>query len=75
MADGSIPASAGEPLVGGYSLHRGRVYPRKRGGTCVPPGPGQTPLGLSPQARGNPRWSIHPWERCGSIPASAGEPN
>ena len=50
----SIPASAGEPPVGGSSGSWGAVYPRECGGThtlVLTPG---SVAGLSPRVRGNP---------------------
>ena len=51
---GSIPASAGEPLV--YTLFngQGRVYPRECGGTANAVQTLEDNGGLSPRVRGNP---------------------
>ena len=72
---GSIPASAGQPLVGvHHGLHL-RVYPRECGATRLGAAAAVASGGLSPRVRGNParrgwnnkfRWSI---------PASAGQPS
>ena len=71
---GSIPASAGEPIVATRLATRQPVYPRECGGTQQLGDGVDVHLGLSPRVRGNrlpPRPGIL-WRR--SIPASAGEP-
>ena len=71
---GSIPARAGEPRGDGRLLHRGKVYPRSRGGTHWVVPALRHRKGLSPLARGNRellRWTLR---MGGSIPARAGEP-
>ena len=53
LAEGSIPAGAGEPVLRVRAGRRVQVYPRGCGGTGAPtsrPWPGQ---GLSPRVRGN----------------------
>ena len=71
---GSIPACAGEPLLGAQPHCEQRVYPRVCGGT-VPPGPlSGTKRGLSPRVRGNLGRGSAQAHRPGSIPACAGEP-
>ena len=71
---GSIPAHAGEPPAGRSWRPGSWVYPRARGGTgkrTAAPGFSQ---GLSPRTRGNPPAARTASDRCGSIPAHAGEP-
>ena len=71
---GSIPACAGEPLVG-FQLPTGRpVYPRVCGGTTIYPGRRTFALGLSPRVRGNLPGSLASGGGPRSIPACAGEP-
>ena len=71
---GSIPAHAGEPLVGRWWEAVGMVYPRPRGGTDLKVQVGVGGHGLSPPTRGNLR-CLRPQEVAwGSIPAHAGEP-
>ena len=75
LAQGSIPACAGEPLYLALDQIDGQVYPRVCGGTlCRPRRPPWVP-GLSPRVRGNR--SAGQWRDrgCGSIPACAGEPS
>jgi len=55
VPSGSIPACAGEPLIGGVLSHAIGVYPRLRGGTRRLSFQCAYHLGLSPLARGNPR--------------------
>ena len=74
LAEGSIPAPAGEP---GQPAIRGRccrVYPRACGGTLRPAIFVRTMYGLSPRLRGNQgkAYVKRFWAR--SIPAPAGEP-
>ena len=71
---GSIPASAGEPILLGQPSRWGKVYPRECGGT-YPPGCVAVFLrGLSPRVRGNLGMRYLDLISKGSIPASAGEP-
>ncbi len=74
VAEGPIPARAGEPLARNAHETCGRAYPRSRGGTA-PATAGQVGhQGLSPLARGNQSCKgicPFPW---GPIPARAGEP-
>ena len=70
----SIPACAGEPYLGPFRVHPGRVYPRVCGGTAPSPDPGEGGPGLSPRVRGNPAAAPGGTGRAGSIPACAGEP-
>ena len=74
VADGSIPACAGEPTPPSWRVWGGRVYPRVCGGTAPCRLKVGVLAGLSPRVRGNRRpgqAGVHP---CGSIPACAGEP-
>ena len=70
----SIPASAGEPPPPAQRRRGCRVYPRVCGGTARTPLRQSAPTGLSPRLRGNLENSMLPGMMCGSIPASAGEP-
>ena len=70
----SIPACAGEPIATTPSSSRIRVYPRVCGGTDKPGFPVLAATGLSPRVRGNRGHSPLGDDRCGSIPACAGEP-
>ena len=74
VADGSIPARAGQPLVDSQNPHRPQVYPRTRGATSVMALKWALRSGLSPHARGNREHydRVPPRER--SIPARAGQP-
>ena len=74
VAVGSIPASAGEPSWRRGFSRRPWVYPRECGGTFDSPSSATTQWGLSPRVRGNLRLAGVGSQRCGSIPASAGEP-
>ena len=51
---GSIPACAGEPVLGTWTVLPSWVYPRMRGGTLDGAGLLMCVEGLSPHARGNP---------------------
>ena len=70
----SIPASAGQPHdqqpVRGDTM----VYPRECGATSCSAGHNRHLIGLSPRVRGNPYECYYRRPRCGSIPASAGQP-
>ena len=69
---GSIPASAGEPIITRDVAIPYAVYPRECGGTgSAMPSP-VTGRGLSPRVRGNLRIDISEDTAAGSIPASAG---
>ena len=50
---GSIPACAGEPVLGNEGIQAGRVYPRVCGGTPRRPTSAKPGWGLSPRVRGN----------------------
>ena len=71
---GSIPACAGEPRLANSVATLPKVYPRVRGGTPDLMRPALALNGLSPRARGNPRFYGSQARRRGSIPACAGEP-
>ena len=74
VPNGSIPASAGEPLGGGADGGDGAVYPRECGGTSRSTHCQKSQTGLSPRVRGN-LWNFHyTTNKIRSIPASAGEP-
>ena len=74
VAEGSIPACAGEPRPADSAAPRSPVYPRVCGGTVL----GLLLLmgctGLSPRVRGNRSGGWTRRTRRGSIPACAGEP-
>ena len=72
---GSIPASAGEPLVSLFACRLSRVYPRECGGTVALWREEEVPHGLSPRVRGNPDPGPCEIRILRSIPASAGEPS
>ena len=74
VAEGSIPACAGEPLLEARAAPPSRVYPRVCGGTARRIRAGLAPGGLSPRVRGNLKRALIPWRMAGSIPACAGEP-
>ena len=71
---GSIPAGAGEPIIGSWSGNSLWVYPRGCGGTLACDMNRATPVGLSPRVRGNPTVMSDHRINGGSIPAGAGEP-
>ena len=74
VADGSIPAWAGEPRRSARSSGGGWVYPRVGGGTARLSHLLTRATGLSPRGRGNRDcWYSVSWTRW-SIPAWAGEP-
>ena len=70
----SIPACAGEPLVGLLVSVEWPVYPRVCGGTRVEQCGADDALGLSPRVRGNRRRAMNRAAAHRSIPACAGEP-
>ena len=74
QADGSIPASAGEPNPPSVASRSPRVYPRECGGTTQQLMLCLRHYGLSPRVRGNLQRRDEPRLYRGSIPASAGEP-
>ena len=70
----SIPACAGEPVIGVALIHLAEVYPRVCGGAALTTDPSGYAAGLSPRVRGS-RDHVHDGggpDR--SIPACAGEP-
>ena len=71
----SIPACAGEPLVGGCCLAWGWVYPRVCGGTDHFIDGIDVIVGLSPRVRGNRCLGRFCAPLGRSIPACAGEPS
>ena len=73
-ASGSIPASAGEPVLRFASGEQATVYPRECGGTIPQLPSSPPPRGLSPRVRGNRCTAAPRPAAAGSIPASAGEP-
>ena len=74
LAHGSIPACAGEPILGKTTSRFHRVYPRVCGGTLIAaPREHQQP-GLSPRVRGNLGKLDQAFCTFRSIPACAGEP-
>ena len=74
VPDRSIPACAGEPPGGSYTLGTGGVYPRVCGGTQRRWVSDIASGGLSPRVRGNRLFSRRLASAGGSIPACAGEP-
>ena len=69
----SIPACAGEALLGGMAHDAQRVYPRVCGGSPLPGARNSRRAGLSPRVRGKPGSSTRKCRRRRSIPACAGE--
>ena len=74
IAEGSIPACAGEPSKPVIVADQEWVYPRVCGGTCLPRCCLRELMGLSPRVRGNHSRSLAVFNSLGSIPACAGEP-
>ena len=72
--DRSIPASAGQPPPAAISAIVLEVYPRECGAASSASGSGGPVSGLSPRVRGSHGLSRRFQHRCGSIPASAGQP-
>ncbi len=75
LVPGSIPAGAGEPGGGPRTSEMSKVYPRGCGGTSDDVARFRAARGLSPRVRGNPYARDCSGQRCGSIPAGAGEPS
>ena len=73
-AQGSIPASAGNPTSHDPSRRSTWVHPRERGESRIRIRIRIRKLGPSPRARGIPRRLVCPHGLPGSIPASAGNP-
>ena len=71
---GSIPACAGEPVLGIAPIFIKRVYPRVCGGTVTKSRYTGSVRGLSPRVRGNPMQLLSHAHIDWSIPACAGEP-
>ena len=71
---GSIPASAGQPLVGVQNACQSLVYPRECGAAVEPRPFRPKDTGLSPRVRGSHHGDKPGRMRQGSIPASAGQP-
>ena len=74
LAEGSIPACAGEPGRQGMHPCRLSVYPRVCGGTYLAHAHLKAADGLSPRVRGNQIVVVGGVVSPGSIPACAGEP-
>ena len=74
LAEGSIPACAGEPPSPSSAGDRSGVYPRVCGGTWSSVMPAAASRGLSPRVRGNQAKGLPAGRGIGSIPACAGEP-
>ncbi len=74
LTSGSIPASAGEPVLDHPDDVGVAVYPRECGGTANFHPMRRAVFGLSPRVRGNPYRPHTLGRNFGSIPASAGEP-
>ena len=72
--NGSIPAGAGEPVIGMLSPSGKRVYPRGCGGASDVTAVAEIQAGLSPRVRGSRRDFVPDHAEHGSIPAGAGEP-
>ena len=70
----SIPACAGEPAAGNWSVTTPQVYPRVCGGTPSRLNGNRPETGLSPRVRGNHFCAALVFLVIGSIPACAGEP-
>ncbi len=71
----SIPACAGEPIIGLALVGRLKVYPRVCGGTTLSEAALRLLAGLSPRVRGNQIDAYLQAVGRGSIPACAGEPS
>ena len=74
-APGSIPASAGKPLICKVAAEFHRVYPRECGETEAEKDAVGLTEGLSPRVRGNRGEVGENEQKAGSIPASAGKPS
>ena len=70
---GSIPAWAGETIMGKREICQAKVYPRVGGGNAYIPLLCAASLGLSPRGRGKPFALPRLSSPSGSIPAWAGE--
>ena len=74
IAEGPIPACAGQPQVRTQRGQRNRAYPRVCGATVNEGFRLLGLLGLSPRVRGNPRNLQYLSRQTGPIPACAGQP-
>ena len=74
LADGPIPADAGEPNCPSWSAHSSTAYPRGRGGAAVVVFLHDLNQGLSPRTRGSRGGGLPAGGEAGPIPADAGEP-
>ncbi len=74
LAEGSIPAHAGQPQRVNSGCSSIRVHPRSRGATIALAGVMPPITGPSPLTRGNPDMRRRDARRAGSIPAHAGQP-
>ena len=74
LANGPIPADAGEPARPERATVPAGAYPRGRGGALDGQPAKLQLLGLSPRTRGSRRGSRGRSRRYGPIPADAGEP-
>ena len=72
--DGSIPASAGQPIRRSPGGRRAGVYPRECGAARPPLLSIERGVGLSPRVRGSRDGRDSPGAPQRSIPASAGQP-
>ena len=73
-SEGSIPASAGQPIQFLCFGVSSRVYPRECGAARRASSKTSWTSGLSPRVRGSPRSGVVPGRPQRSIPASAGQP-
>ena len=71
---GSIPASAGQPLLRALPGRTDQVYPRECGAALLVCDTDGIFAGLSPRVRGSPYLNSPEGYCSGSIPASAGQP-
>ena len=71
---GPIPAHAGQPQRGRLRRRPGGAYPRSRGATIISSTLPAAQEGLSPLTRGNQHRAAAGCDRCGPIPAHAGQP-
>ena len=74
-SQGSIPACAGEPLLGRLQRFVPGVHPRVCGGASCGPASSGAIFGPSPRVRGSRRAARRSQGPRGSIPACAGEPD
>ena len=74
VANGSIPACAGQPRIGLIRIVTSRVYPRVCGAACLTDEATTFNPGLSPRVRGSRVLHVRTAQVRGSIPACAGQP-